>query len=169
MGRRAIFAQLPYRAEFPFAADLDFQARAAEITRLAVIPQVLLHYRWYAAQTTQSRLGAIEKSRCLINLGTARRRAGLAEQLGPVLDAVAAASLADTLGHVGELAVAEGHVELAAYCARRLLATGRHPRAVARALGLAGRAWRHAAPGRRGLVGRLFMTGPVRALALRPA
>lgn len=168
-GRRELFIATPYRPEFPFAADLDFQSRATEHWRFAVLPEVLLHYRWYAGQTTQEKLADIEQSRCAISLLTARRRAGQPENLAAVVGAESSFSPAEYSRRTARLCLAEGFYELAAYRARRSLALDRSLKSAwtAAGLGLAA-GWRAGSAGR-GRVARMFLTGPVRALGLRPA
>lgn len=168
-GRREVFRELPYRTEFPFASDLDFQARAAERWKFAVIDEVLLGYRWYDAQTTQVRLATIERSRCAIQLLTARRRAGRPEQMASALDVMNGSAVAQTWRRGALCCLAEGFPVLAAYQARRSLASGRTPMAALKAGRLALQAWRRAPSVDRTLVVRMFFTGPVRALGLRPA
>lgn len=168
-GRREVFLETPYRPQFPFAADLDFQARVTERWRSAVLPEVLLHYRWYPDQTTQQKSAAIESSRAVICLTTARRRAGRAEDLAMVLAAGEGRTAAECNRQLAELCLQEGYAEPAAYLARRLLAVERSPSVAWRVLCLAVKAWRRAAPAERGRVSRMFLRGPVRALGLRPA
>jgi hypothetical protein len=167
--KREVFVGLPYRSEFPLAADLDFQARVVERWRMAVLPEVLLRYRWYPAQTTQRQTPAIEQSRCVIQLLTARRRAGRPENLEGALRLMAAASSAETWRGAAGQCLEERFPVLAAYHARRSFALDRSPWAALVALRLAARAWRQARGRERGLVVRMFFTGPVRALGLRPA
>jgi GT2 family glycosyltransferase len=169
MGRRELFAALPYRAEFSFAGDLDFQARASETTRFAVVPEVLLHYRWHAAQATQQYYGAIEQSRCVIQIATARRRAGRAENLPQAFEHTVAATAAESWRRGAAVCLAENFFVLAAFQARRSFALERSPAALLRATRLAGRAWRQASSAERGNVAKMFLSGPVRALGLHPA
>jgi glycosyltransferase involved in cell wall biosynthesis len=165
MGRREVFVAMPYRPEFPFAADLDFQSRVAERWRMSTLRDVLLHYRWYPGQTTQQKSALIENSRSAISLATARRRAGHAENLAALVADGRDACPADYSLRVGRQALAEGHAVLAAYRARRAIALD--ARVAAKALALAAQAWRAAADRR--AVRRMFLSGPVRALGLRPA
>ncbi len=169
MGRRELFAATPYRPQFSYAADLDFQSRVTEQWRLAVLPEVLLQYRWYHDQTTQQKSREIENSLCAISLITARRRAGRAEDLEAVVRAGVALTPAEYSRQVAERCLSEGYWELAAYRARRALALERTPVSALAAFGLAARAWRRAPGEGRGRVTRMFLTGPVRALGLRPA
>lgn len=169
MGRRELFAAIPYRPEFPFAADLDFQSRATEHWRFAVLPEVLLQYRWYDDQTTQQKLAKIEQSRCAISLLTARRRAGRPENLAEVIAAEAGLSPAEFSRRTAGLCLTEGFPELAAYRARRSLAWERSVGSAWSALRLGLSAWRQAGAMERGRVARMFLTGPVRALGLKPA
>ncbi len=169
MARREVFEQTPYRPSFPFAADLDFQARATERWRMAVLPEVLLRYRWYGAQTTQQKQASIDNSRCAISLVTARRRAGRDEGLAEVLDLASGLSPAGYSARIAETCLAEGFWELAAYRARRALALERTPVRAWQVCRLALRTWRLAPAGERSRVARMFFSGPVRALGLRPA
>lgn len=169
MGRRAWFATLPYRAEFPFAADLDFQARLVEQSRTAVVPEVLLRYRWHAGQTTQARQAEIEHSRCVIQILSGRRRAGRPEQLPAVQAATAATTAAESWRRGAALCLADGEPVFAAYQARRSFALDRAARGAWQAVRLLRAARQVAAPADRALVTRMFFAGPIRALQLKPA
>jgi hypothetical protein len=169
MGRREVFTTFPYRAEFPFAADLDFQSRVVERWRMAVLPEVLMRYRWYREQTTQQRNPAIEQSRCVIQVITGRRQAGRAEAINAVLEATAATTAAATWRRGAALCLRERFPVFAAFQARRSLALDRSVPGAWRAVALAARAWRQAPAEDRALVRRMFLTGPVRALGLHPA
>jgi hypothetical protein len=168
-GRREVFLGAPYRPAFPFAADLDFQARVVDRWRTAVVPDVLLHYRWYPAQTTQQKVSAIEQSRCAIQVLTARRRAGRPEAMETALRLIDPLSAANTWRRAAAQCLGEGFAGLAAYQARRSLALDRSTTGARLAANLAVRAWRRARGSERWLVMRMFFTGPVRALGLRPA
>lgn len=167
--RREVLEAFPYRAEFPFAADLDFQARACERWPMAVLPEVLLDYRWYSDQTTQQRGISIEQSRAAIQLAAARRRSGRPEELANMVRALAASTAAESWRRAASLCLEEGYAVPAAFAARRSFAMERTGRAFREAIRLGTRAWRKAAPGERSLAARMFLTGPVRALGLRPA
>ncbi len=167
MGRREEFAALPYRTEFPFAADLDFQARLVERTRTAVVPEILLRYRWHAGQTTQARAAAIEHSRAVIQIITGRRRAGRAEDLAAVQAATAAPTAAGSWRRGAAICLADHAPVFAAYQARRSFALDRSPRGAWQAFRLFRAAQRLAAAAGRPHVRRMFFSGPVRALALR--
>jgi glycosyltransferase involved in cell wall biosynthesis len=169
MARRELLCAYPYRAEFPFAADLDFQARVADRTRMAVLPEVLLRYRWYSAQTTHQRAAAIEQSRCAIQILAGRRRVGRPEEIPGLLAAIAAPTAAETWRRGAALCVAEGFGLFAAFQARRSFALERTPAGAWRAARLALNAWHRAREGDRARVARMFFTGPVRALRLHPA
>ncbi len=169
MARREVLRAFPYRAEFPFAADLDFQARVAERERMAVLPEVLLRYRWYPAQTTHQRAAAIEQSRCAIQILAGRRRAGRPEEIAAVLAATTAATAAATWRRGAELCLAENLLVFAAFQARRSFALDRSPASAWRATRLAWRAWRRARGADQVQVARMFFTGPVRTLRLHPA
>lgn len=169
MGRREVFRAFPYRAEFPFAADLDFQARVAERWRMAVLPEMLLRYRWYPGQTTRQRAGAIEQSRCAIQILAARRLAGRPEDVAAVLRATAAPTAAESWRSGAEFCLAEKLFVFAAFHARRSLALDRSAGGALRAARLAARAWNGANATERARVARMFFTGPVRTLRLHPA
>ena len=169
MGRREVLAAFPYRAEFPFAGDLDFQARVIERWRMAVLPEVLLRYRWYADQTTQQRGASIEGSRAAIQIFSGRRAAGRSENLTPTLATIQADTPAEIWRRGAQLCLAEDFFAFAAFQARRSFAWDRSLAGAWRAARLGWRAWRGAAPAERALVARMFFTGPVRALRLHPA
>ena len=165
-GRRELFVGLPYRESFEACADFDFITRAAERGPIAAIPEVLLHYRHHAAQTTVQRGRRIAAERCAVRLLTARRRAGRDEGvdlLAPPRDA----SAGDTLRDFASRCLVEDFAVLAAYHARRSFAEQRTPAALAVALRLFVQVWRRARAGERALVARMFFTGPVRTLGLR--
>ncbi len=169
MARRDVLRAFPYRADFPFAADLDFQARVAERERMAVLPEVLLRYRWYPAQTTHQRAAAIEQSRCAIQILAGRRLAGRPEEMASVIMATMAATAAETWRRGAELCLAEQLFVFAAFQARRSFALDRSPAGAVRATRLAVRAWSRARGPDRARVARMFFTGPVRTLRLHPA
>lgn len=169
MGRRDVLTKLLWRPEFRYAGDLDFQARFCEHWRALVLPEVLMRYRWHSSQTTQRFARAIAQSRHVIALWTARRRAGRDETGGrtpPISDALTSSEHAR---QSATLALNEGYFAPAAYLARRSIALARHPLALWRAIGLAGAAFRRAPAADRRLVMRIFFSGPVRALNVRPA
>jgi len=168
LGRRELFQAVPYRVEFPFAADLDFQARVVERWKTAVLPEVLLRYRWHSAQTTQQRSREIEQSRCVIQLLSARRRAGRPEEVAAALTAIRGDSTAESWRRGSRLCRAEGEAVFAAFQARRSFACDRSAPSFLKALRLGLEALRAAPRGRRGLTARMFFTGPVRALQLHP-
>jgi len=170
-GRREVFAALPYRAEFPLAADFDFLARVAERWTMGAVPEVLLRYRWHAAQTTQQKAAEIERSLCAIRLLTARRRAAREEDL-PSLSAWLTAGLQSrsaSCRQCAQLCLAEKLPALAAYHARRVFVLERTAANLAWAGRLALRALVQARGSERRLAARLFLMGPVRAHRLRPA
>lgn len=169
MGRREVFTALPYRTEFPFAADLDFQARLVERWRTAVVPEILLHYRWHAGQTTQTKRAAIEHSRAVIQLVTGRRRAGRVEDLAGAQAAIAAPAAAECWRRGAARCLEENLIVFAAYQARRSFALDRSPQSAWRALRLFLAARRRAGGADRTLVRRMFFAGPVRALGLHPS
>jgi glycosyltransferase involved in cell wall biosynthesis len=165
-GRREIFGQVPYRKVFSLAADFDFIARVAEECALGAVPEVLLRYRRHATQATQEHAALIEHQRAQIRLATALRRAGRAEDANETLLPAGDRSQI-SLGWAGR-ALAEDCFALAAYQARRAVALRRDLVTATRASSLAWRAWTRATPARRGLVARMFLSGPVRALGVKP-
>lgn len=168
-GRRELFARFPYRAEFPLAADFDFLARAIEATAAAAVPEVLLHYRRYPAQTTVEKAAAIEEQRCAIRLLAARRRAGADENFGSLAARLGIhATPAEHNVHWSQWALAEKRYSLAAYLARRALAQPHRVAQGVKVAGIALRAMAHAKTAERALAARLFFLGPVRALRLSP-
>ena len=172
-GRREVFERFPYRQEFPGAADYDFLARAAEVCRLGGVPEVLLHYRHHAGQTTWQRAAAQIHSACMIRLITARRRHGRAEDLAGVVAEVSVwrespPPPADAYARFARWSLREGLAVQAVYHARRLVAVRRDLGAAARAARVLASALR-TAPREAALLVRLFFTGPVRAHGLKPA
>jgi GT2 family glycosyltransferase len=169
-GRREVFADIPYREAFLCAADFDFITRVAEEWRLAAVPEVLCRYRHHGGQTTVQQVGRIAAERCAVRLLTARRRAGRPEgsELIPG-ELAAAASPAVAARRCAMQCLAEGFTVLTAYHARRSFAEERTTASGWRAARLFGRALRRAAPAERRAVARMFLTGPVRALGVRPA
>jgi glycosyltransferase involved in cell wall biosynthesis len=167
-GRRHVFADLPYRAEFSLTADFDFLARAAEQFGLGAVPEVLLHYRRHAAQTTVEHAARISAERCAIRLLAARRRVGRREgQWGSRLKSVAqhAPKEAEMLLRFARQFLDEGFFLQASWHARRSV--------VARKLGFFA-AWnlqkeiQRSAGAERPRAARMFWQGPVRALELQP-
>ena len=169
MGRREVFQAYQYRAQFPFAADLDFQARIADEWKMALLPEVLLRYRWYAGQTTQQRIESIEQSRCVIQILAGRRRVGRPEDLAAVLAATAAPSASETWLRGAQVCLEDQLPVFAAFQARRAFALERSIRRAGQAARVALAAWNQARGSERALVRRMFFTGPVRALRLHPA
>lgn len=168
MGRRELFQAFPYRPEFPFAADLDFQARAVERSSFAVLPEVMLRYRWYGAQTTQQRLREIEQSRSVVQLLSARRHAGRPEHMTEAWAAIRAESAGESWRRGARVCLEERYAVYAAYQARRSFACDRTAAGAWAAIRLGWRAITAAATGQRRLTARMFFTGPVRALRLHP-
>lgn len=169
MARRVVFEQTPYRPQFPFAADLDFQSRITEHWRMAVLPEVLLRYRWYGTQTTQQKQASIDNSRCAISLVTARRRAGRPEGAEEIVALAEGLTPAEYSRCIADLSLAEGFWELAAYRTRRALALDKSPSSAMRSFRQGWQIWRQTPAAERNRVVRMFFTGPVRALDLRPA
>ena len=163
----------PYRPEFSSAPDYDFLARVAEACRLGGIPEVLLHYRHHAGQTTRQRAAEQILNACMIRLITARRRHGRAEDLAGVVAEVGASRReppppAESYARFARWSLREGLAVQAVYHARRRVAVQRNLPAVAWAAGVLGAALRRA-PREAALLLRLFFTGPVRAHGLKPA
>lgn len=169
MARREVLQALPYRAEFPFAADIDLQSRVVERWKMMVLPEVLLRYRCYAAQTTQQRSASIEQSRAVIQLITARRRAGRPEELASAIRAAEAGTAAECWRRTSALCCAEGFAALAAYQARRSLVLERTIKSTVTAVRLLMAARRGHSRDEQRQATRMFFRGPVRALGLRPA
>ena len=173
LGRREVFERFPFREDFPGAADYDFLARAAEVFRLGGVPEVLLHYRHHAGQTSRLRAAAQVLSACMIRLITARRRHGHVEDLAGVVAAVGPwlgepPPPAAAHARFARWSLQEGFAAQAVYQARRLVAVRRDPGAAVRAAGVLAAALR-LTPRETGLLLRLFFTGPVRAHALKRA
>lgn len=172
-GRRAVFTALPYREAFPFSADFDFLARAAERWPVAAVPEVLLHYRHHAAQTTVARRAAIVASETAVRLLTARRRAGRDENfavtvaaLAQILQAPPTPALSCLLA--ARACLAENFFVLAAFHARRAFVHRRDAATLMAGLRVFSRILMRA-KNDRVAAARMFFTGPVRALGLRPA
>src|SRR5690606_153749 len=85
MGRAEVFRRFPFRAEFRFASDYDFIARSAEAWSMRGIPEVLLHYRQHAQQTTAAHYAEQMRDAGAIRLLAARRRSGRPERLDDTL------------------------------------------------------------------------------------
>jgi hypothetical protein len=168
--RREVFAAFPYRAAFPFAADFDFQSRVPERFQTSALDEVLLQYRWYPKQTTQDKAGAIEQNRAAIRLMTARRRAGRDEQFDSIKSWVTqgASDGSSARYWAARQALVERLYPLAAYQARRLFALQRTPGNAARAMTLGLRAIAGACGAERSLAAKMFLSGPVKALGVRP-
>lgn len=172
-GRRNIFQALPYREEFTWAADFDFLARAAEQFKFSASPEVLLHYRRHAGQTTVVQAASIAHEQCVIRLLTARRRAHRPENLlgaGQALEEARGAprDVASMYAQSATDCLREGLVVLAVYHARKMLAIRRDISAVKTALEIYGAALR-LAPREAGQLSRLFFTGPLRAYGFKSA
>ncbi len=166
-GRRTVFAELPYRAELPLAADFDFLARAAEKFSFGTVPDVLLRYRRHTSQASQEHASAFERDCCTVRLLTARRRAGRPENFPAVRAAPGAApSPGESCYLAAKQCLGEKFFALSAYHARREFVLGR---SLADAW-LGGWIALHVLLWARGeerrLAARLFLRGPVRALKL---
>jgi glycosyltransferase involved in cell wall biosynthesis len=167
-GRRRVFSDLPYRAEFSLTADFDFLARAAEQFGLGAVPEVLLQYRRHAAQTTVEHANRIAAERCAVRLLTARRRAGKKEgQGGSRLKSVAQNPVpeAEILMRYARRFLSEGFPVQAAWHARRSVAV--RPWGFFSALGLLAQIQQNA-EAECGLARQMFWRGPVKALGVKP-
>ena len=170
-GRRDVFARVPYRPEFVYAADYDFLARAAEQFPLGAVPHVLLHYRHHSGQTTVQQAARIALERCVVRLLAARRRAGRPEgENWPQMLRSAAEAVPDeavTLRQFARKFLDEGFPVQAAFHARQSFARRRTPGSFFAAAGLFARI-RRAAGSERAAASRMFFQGPVKALRLHP-
>jgi hypothetical protein len=168
--RRKVFLSLPYRADFPFAADFDFQARAVETFKTGAVENELLDYRWYRAQTTQDKAAAIETERATIRLMTGRRRHGRSELPDETKARISQGSpnLATVSRRAATVALTEGLHVLAAYQARRMIVYQKNPANAAAALLLAFKAVVASPKEKAADVARMFLRGPVKALAVTP-
>lgn len=175
--RREVFHAVPYRTEFPVAGDHDFVARAVEHWRFAAVPRELYRYRVHSGTISRTRRALQVAFGNVARVTTARRRAGLPENLAA--EVRAARKLADELGQahlVNARAVvtfeSEGWMDLAAWAAaeamRQSLLAG--DRRTTWALGRhALRSRPRAAPWVMALVAASLLPGPIReaVLALR--
>lgn len=169
-GRTGVFRAFAYRPEFRWAGDFDFVTRVAERHAIAAVPRLLLHYRRHSGQTTLERRAEQVLEECYVRLLSSRRRSGLSEDFERV-----ALELRSRSSPVSENAVhwefsrrfiAEGFAAQAVYQARRLVATGRDRRSLARAMRTLASSVRQKPAGAVFLF-RLFLQGPVRAHGLR--
>lgn len=148
--RREVARAVPYRGEFEGAADYDFFTRAAELTRLACLPDVLVDYRLHARSVTQSRAALVTACGGLVRMLTRRRRLGRDE------------GLADWAPRFKGLAEVPGVTEAAVHagCARLFWQAGHDDLAALHAW----QSWR----GRRsGAAVRWYLAATLRGLARR--
>ncbi len=171
-GRRETFMRFPYRPEFRLCADFDALARMADGLRMAGVPEVLLQYRRYPEQASAAGSGLRRVEECIVRLCTARRRAGrdedyeaLLAEMRPWRERPPAPPL--LYAEFSRRFLREGYPLMAVYHARKLLGERRGPSGWTAALKTVGRACRMR-PGEAWLFWRLFLTGPVRALGLKP-
>lgn len=172
-GRREIFQRYPYRNEFPVAADYDFFARVVDSGRTLGLREVLLHYRQYGSQTTNTQRSAQILGACRIRLATARRRVGRDEGLGSLLAATESptaetGAVAEHYRVFARRCLAEGFPILATYHARKLIAENSGPGAIGMAVGILMGSLRQQ-PRNSIEIMRMFFTGPLRTHRLRPA
>ena len=166
-GRADVFRRLPFREQFTFAADYDFLARAVEICPMRGVPDILLHYRRHASQTTTAHYQAQMTSACMIRLLTARRRAGRDENLDAVVTALRDGTtpdrdLREVYRYFAEISLAENFPLLAVYHARKALSVRRTPADCGWAIRVVRRACRRTDSGCSILI-RMFLGGPLRA------
>lgn len=81
MVRRSLLEKVPYRAEFGFAEDWDFFARASENAETACLPELLCSYRRHDENKTVRTAHQNAVYAALVRLTTKRRRQGLPEEL----------------------------------------------------------------------------------------
>jgi hypothetical protein len=172
-GRTEVFRAFPYRPEFRWSADFDFVARVAERHAMDCLPEVLIHYRRHAGQTTREQRAPQIRDECLVRLLTARRRAGREESLVASAEAVGLAEpgvpdLVALHAAFGARCLQERFAAQAMYHARRIIATSRAPAAILTATRLAARSIR-TQPSQMRFLLQLFFRGPVRALGLSDA
>jgi GT2 family glycosyltransferase len=172
-GRREVFERFRYRREVSYACDYDLLARAAEAWPICGVPEVLMHYRHHAGQTTNVRAAAHVLAACVARHLAARRRAGRAEDLaGMVVEFGSwlgeAPPPAETYARFAECALRDGFARLAVYHARKLLSVRRDLPTLFEATRVLQAALRMEPRGA-ALLLRLFFTGPLRAHGLRPA
>jgi glycosyltransferase involved in cell wall biosynthesis len=171
MGRREVFARLPYRTDFTVAADYDFLACAAELYPFTSVPEVLLRYRHHPGQTTRRAAARVRRERAAVQLLAARRRDGRDE--GPDWTQLLAPQPDDEIDPAGMMrafarrSFSEGFPVLAAYQARRSIVEDPTPGHLLAGLRLFTHIWRRARSETR-LVAAMFFRGPVKALGLRP-
>jgi glycosyltransferase involved in cell wall biosynthesis len=173
MARTEVVRRLPYRPEFIYAPDFDFFSRVADNAVTAAIPEVLLHYRHHANQSTQMGHDSQTLSANIIRLLTARRRAGRPEDFANLTDELAAwrkdaPALAVQYNFFADRAWQENFPILGVFFARKLLSVDRSPRAVKKALQLVSMALGQGGGARVTLL-RLFFTGPLRTYGLHRA
>lgn len=170
MFRRAALEQIPWRAEFSWAADLDFMQRAVERLRISVLQEVLYFYRTHPATVSQSRTRGLQLAATLCRLVAARRRAGRPERLAGLL---AELTLARSCGmpeaemyeaYAGRF-LREGFWDLALVYARRAWRDGRRGAAVRTALGVFSRALGR--PAEIPALARMALLGPAHALGIK--
>jgi glycosyltransferase involved in cell wall biosynthesis len=83
MFRRSLLDRVSYRALLGGGEDFDFFARAAEVGRLACLPEVLCHYRIHAGNITITAAARMAVNGALVRMLTRRRRTGLPEDFAP--------------------------------------------------------------------------------------
>lgn len=172
LGRRAVFERFPFRSEFLVSSDYDFFSRVVEAYPCRALPEALLHYRLHEGQATTEQQPLMVLNACIIRLLTARRRAGRPENLEGLIRAWdprkgEAPPARESYARFARLALIEGFPLLTVFFARRIVATRRSPRGFALAARLTLEALARA-PTQRGMLLRMFATGPLRTHGLKP-
>lgn len=170
-GPRELFSQLPYRAQYQSAADIDFTARSLELRPSLALPEVLLHYRRHRQQTTVLNRHNQELAANISRLLTARRRARRPEQLEPLVEELtdwlrSPPALAEGYAWFARRSLREGFPLLAAYFTRKWLSATHDPRAIARGFGFAVTVLNRAHDQRVNCA-RMLLTGPLRTHQLK--
>lgn len=135
MFRRELLSQVTYRRELQSAVDIDFFARAAEVTRLACLPVVLGEYRLHGDNVTKRKAVNVTCHGALARMLTRRRRTGMPEEFADWLAQFKQIEVAIE-GDEGAANAAcskvfrrEGYFDLAALYAWQAWRTGRNWRA----------------------------------------
>ncbi len=171
LGRREVFVRLPFREAFRIAPDFDFTSRALELWPSEALPEALFHYRRHGSQTTANQSAQQQFSVAISRLLAARRRAGHPEMMPELMNELkdwwrTPPDAAVFLPWLARRALAEKHLLLAVYSARKALAARFTPATVRAALRVTASAlW--AAPSGRGQLLHMFLGGPLRAHGLR--
>lgn len=168
--RRPAFEQIPWRAEFSWAADFDFMQRVAEQLRISILTEVLYFYRSHPTTVSQSRARGLQLAATLCRLVAARRRAGRPEMLDGLTAELALArsrgmAEADMYETYAQRFLSEGFWDLALVYARRAWRDGRHGAALKTARGVFFRALGRPKEAR--WLARIALVGPAHALGVK--